>query len=206
MKLLIICWLVAFFSAAPAHATGCKVAVRKNVVQAVIVQKAVAVQAIAAVAVPAVNYGYGQALYGATYQPDGLTEAFKVLLQQNQDLIRINTTYVEELRRTGRVPPPSLTAPMPGAEGQGAGAGQQGAGAPDAEIVQLFGTHCAACHDGTVSKTKGKGLTLLTAGRLADLTPDQNAAVISALASGSMPKGKPLSAEARLKFIETLTK
>lgn len=148
--------------ASPSQATGCKVAVRRNVV---VVQKQVVVAAVPVVALAAVPayQQYGQQLYGATYAPDGLLEAFKLVFGQNQALISQNQTFLEQLKSQNDFPPlpgKSRTPPMPPADGGGS---------------------------------------------LADLTPDQNAAVISKIVRSEMPKGVKLSAEARLAMVDVIT-
>lgn len=54
--------------------------------------------------------------------------------------------------------------------------------------LSLFSAKCANCHDTSKAKANGNGFTLLTGGKIADLTPEQVNKVITMTYSGKMPK------------------
>ncbi len=131
MRTFVRCWLIAvLIVASPAVAdAACRVAVKRQVIVrkqvAVVAAAVVAPVAVAVAAVPVAGYsagygaGYGQQLYGATYQPDGLLEAFKLVLKQNETLISQTQALILQLPgRGGQAGPGVAPPPMGGADGQ----------------------------------------------------------------------------------------
>lgn len=142
-----------------ARANGCRVAIRRNIIvqkQAVVIQKAVVIKEV----VPVTSYAYNN-LYGATYQPDGLLEAFKLLFQQNQTLIGQTQQLLNDRGQQGPV---------------------RGGQSPMRQAEEP-----------------------LVGGQLAEITPDQNAALLSRIVKGEMPKGVKTTADERLRMVDIVT-
>ena len=80
---------------------------------------------------------------------------------------------------------------------------QQGGPQAGEGFLQLARTHCGRCHDASSSAAKGKGFTLLSGGRLAQLTPEQVGSIIQQVSSRQMPPGN-MPDQDRVQFIAGL--
>mgnify|MGYP001611770200 CR=1 FL=1 len=81
---------------------------------------------------------------------------------------------------------------------------QQGPGQPQAlkehPGAKLMRQDCARCHDGSVAKSKGRGVILFKDGAFID-TPENVEAVVEQVDSGRMPKDKKWNGEEKYVFL-----
>lgn len=84
---------------------------------------------------------------------------------------------------TPAAPTPVAPAVMPSAT-----AGTAAEAAPDA--LSIFSVKCAACHDASEARTKGKGFTLLAGGAIAPLTDRQLLRLYGKVSARTMPPKK----------------
>jgi mono/diheme cytochrome c family protein len=180
--------ILAFALPPSAAATGCNV--RRAVVvqhqqhhaQAVVIAPAVAIATYVPVPLLAPSYG-------VSYD-DGRLQKLQVELEalrkQNEQLLQklIGPGVPGEKRPLTPATSPPEQPPeqtfVPPVKGAGLG---------------VMTKSCAACHEAAVAKSKGAGITLLSAGALAPLTADLKLATVRSLLKGTMPKGGKISDE-----------
>lgn len=136
--------------------------------------------------VVAVHHDYG---YRISYNPDGdLADAVKILVEELRTERQENREWKARYLRdggTGGGPLPlkaeALTAKHPPAQ-----------------------SACVNCHDASVSKTKGDGITLYNGGILLD-TPENVGRMVEAVTEKqTMPRGVKWGAQERLDFLRSL--
>lgn len=200
--------------------------------KAVVVEKVVAVTALTpviAVGIPTYSAVYNPYHAGAPVppvaaQPSGETapawareivDGFKVLKDSQLGLDR--RLRVLEERLLGRQPsgePRRPVEPMPGADRQPDPF--RPPAKPEAQPQglkqgRLDAPRCASCHDSSVSREEGGGFTLTERGSVARLAPEQIGEVMRRVLlpeshKQRMPKGKPFTAEEKVRFLEDFSR
>lgn len=68
----------------------------------------------------------------------------------------------------------------------------------------VMANKCAVCHDETTAKAKGKGKVLFKGGAFLDTQENRSAVIGEAIEAGTMPQGKPLTAEEKVDLMRRL--
>lgn len=181
-------WLLIVFVllCAAGASLACPVRARRAVVvnrNVVVARKVVAVETAAvavfapvALAVPA---------YGAAYVPAAAPAPAAGVNAEVVAALKAIAARLEALEKGTTAPPMKSAEDAPGTP----------APAPAADVLPLFRSKCASCHEARVSGTKGGKFTLLSGAALAPLTDRQLRRIGSQTYTGAMPRGGKLTDE-----------
>lgn len=183
MKWIIAVLFVCVLFVPPVEATGCRAVVRKNV----IVQEKIVVAQV----VPVVAQFLQIPLYSAVYTP-AYTQP-----QQGDDLasaVKQLALEVGELRKVVRggtptMPPADEEPVKPKKPVDPFNPNGPQALKTNNDVERLFSVKCAACHDASISRTKGNDFTMFNSGRMVQLDTRAALKIAAKTYSGEMPKG-----------------